>query len=361
MKHQNQNNSDNAARNISYAEAINEAIYQLMEQDSSVFVMGLGVNDSGAVFGTTTKAAKEFPERVIGIPLAENGLTGVALGAAAGGMRPIFTHQRMDFMLTAMDQIVNHLAKWEFMMAGKSKAPITIRSIIGRAVGGGWGQASQHAQSLQVLFSHIPGLNVVMPYSAYDAKGLLISCVRSSHPTFFIEHRSVHKEKGAVPAEMYEVPIGKAKKIKEGRDITIIGLSAMNMEIKKAVEELEKLGVDAEWIDLRSVKPWDREVVFSSVEKTRRLVFVSTDHKSFGVSAEIVCSIAEEMPQALKSVKRISLPDSPIPAGPAIEKEYYPNFVDVVNASADALGLESPFKNEDISTAEKEQIFKDVF
>ena len=253
------------------------------------------------------------------------------------------------------------MAKWEFMMAGKSNAPITIRAIVGRAVGGGWGQASQHAQSLQVLFSHIPGLDVVMPYSAHDAKGLLISCVRSNHPTFFIEHRSIHKEEGMVPVEMFEVPIGKAKKIKNGKDITLVGLSAMNMEVKKAVEELEKLGVDAEWIDLRSVKPWDKETVFSSVEKTRRLVIVSTDHKSFGVSAEIICSIAEKMPGILKSVKRISLPDSPVPAGPAIEKEYYPNFVDVINASADALGLESPFKREDISVVEEEQIFKDAF
>jgi len=359
VKHKSKNN--NATRNISYSEAINEAIFQLMEQDSSVFVMGLGVDGSGAVFSTTAKVAREFPERVIGIPLAENSLTGVALGAAVAGMRPIFTHQRMDFLLIAMDQIVNHLAKWEFMMAGKSNAPLTIRAIVGRAVGGGWGQASQHAQSLQVLFSHIPGLNVVMPYSAYDAKGLLISCVRSNHPVFFIEHRSIHKEEGAVPVEMFEVPIGKAKKIKNGKDITLVGLSAMNIEVKKAVEELEKLGVDAEWIDLRSVKPWDKEMIFSSVEKTRRLVIVSTDHKSFGVSAEIICSIAEEMPRTMKSVKRISLPDSPVPAGPAIEKEYYPNFVDVINATVDALGLESPFKREDIFATEKEQIFKDVF
>lgn len=348
-------------RNITYAEAIGEAILQLMEVDSSVFVMGLGVDDPSGIFGTTTLANNKFPKRFIGTPISENAMTGVALGAAVGGMRPISTHQRMDFLLMAMDQISNHLAKWDFLMAGKSKAPVTIRAIIGKGVGGGWGQACQHAQSLQAIFANIPGLKIVMPYSAYDAKGLLISSVKSNCATIFVEHRSIYREKDNVPENIYEVPFGKAKKLKEGNDVTVIGLSSMNTEIKRALIELEKLSIDAEWIDLRSVKPWDKELVYQSVKKTNKLVIAETGHRSFGVSAEIVSSIVEEKPGILKKVRRISLPDFSIPAGPTIEKEYYPDAFDIVTAVLEVLGKNEVIGRDQMNLSENSETFRDAF
>lgn len=334
-------------RIISYAEAINEATVQLLDENPSVCVMGLGVRDKSGVFGTTTKAAKKFPNRVINLPIAENSMTGIALGAAAGGMRPIFTHQRMDFLPMAMDQIVNHLAKWNFMMGGRSSAPVLIRAIIGQGVGGGWGQACQHAQSLQALFAHVPGLQVVMPSTAFDAKGLLIYCVRRDFPTIFIEHRAIHDEKCIVPAKMYEVPLGKAKKRSRGKDITIIGLSAMNSKICVAIKELKKRNIYCEWIDLCSIKPWDRKTIIASVKKTGKLLVVDTGHKSFGVSSEIIASIAEEDGRILKQVNRISLPDIPVPAGPSIEKEYYPNVNNIINVVLAMMGRKVLGKSED--------------
>lgn len=322
-------NSD--IRVITYADAVNEATLQLMEENERVLLIGLGV-DTG-VFNTTTKAYAKYPERVINTPIAENSMTGITLGASAAGMKVIMSHQRFDFLPMAMDQIINHLAKWNFLTNKKSSASVTIRAVIGHAVGGGWGQSCQHAQSFQALFAHIPGLKVVCPSSAYDAKGLLISCVRGSSPTLFIEHRRLHAKKDEVPESMYEVETDKAKVMRGGKDITIIGVSAMNIEIKQALSEIISQGIDPEWIDLRCISPLDKEIIFSSVEKTGRLLIVDTSHKSFGVGAEIIASIVEERPGILKTgtVQRISLPDLPIPAGPTIEKEYYPNFIDIIN------------------------------
>ena len=348
-------------RVISCAEAINEAIVQLMEETPSVFVLGLGVSDKSGVFGTTLRASKKFPERVLGLPISENSMTGIALGAAAGGMRPIFTHQRVDFLPMAMDQIINHLAKWQFIMGGKSPAPVVIRAIIGKGVGGGWGQACQHAQSLQALFAHIPGLKVAMPYTAFDAKGMLIHCVRKGFSTIFLEHRSLHSQKCAVPANMYEVPLGKAKKLRTGKDITIIGLSDMNSKIKIAVGELKKRNVDVDWIDLRSLKPWDKKMVFESVKKTKKLIVVDTGHRSFGAGAEIIAAIMEENPGILKKAGRISLPDIPVPAGPAIEREYYPGICGIINAALEMTGRKASAAAEDYEALEATGEFKEAF
>ncbi|PKN00406.1 MAG: alpha-ketoacid dehydrogenase subunit beta [Elusimicrobia bacterium HGW-Elusimicrobia-2] len=348
-------------RLISYAEAINEATFQLMDKNPSVFVMGLGVTDKSGVFGTTLKARAKFPDRVIGLPIAENAMTGIALGAAAGGMRPIFTHQRMDFLPMAMDQIINHLAKWKFSMGGKGSAPVVIRAIIGQGVGGGWGQACQHAQSLQAIFAHIPGLQVVMPYTAFDAKGMLIASVCNDAPVIFIEHRHLHGLKGDVPRKMYEVQLGKAAKLRTGKDVTIVGLSAMNIKIKIAVDELSKYGFDAEWIDLRSLKPWDEKMILKSVRKTKRLIVADTGHKSFGAGSEIIATLAEKLAGKLKGVKRISLPDMPVPAGPTIEKEYYPCANDIINAVFEMYGKKPVSNREYMKDSEPEVDFKEAF
>src|SRR4030042_4368225 len=219
-------------REVSSAQAILEATDQCMAEDSSVYIMGLGVTDPKGVFGTTLGLEAKYGKRVLDMPVAENGMTGVAIGSALIGMRPIMTHQRIDFMLLSFDQIINNAAKWHYMFGGKMKVPLTIRLLIGR----GWGQGPQHSQSLHALFTHIPGLKVVMPFTPYDAKGLLVSAVRDDNPVMYIEHRWLHNITGEVHAENYTVPLGKARIVKEGSDITIAASSYMVLEAMKAAD-----------------------------------------------------------------------------------------------------------------------------
>ena len=214
-------------RQITYCQAINEALKQVMERDKAVFIMGLGVDDAKRIFGSTVGLSEKFGKgRAFEIPISENAITGVAIGASLCGMRPVMTHQRMDFMFYCFDQLMNHAAKWHYMFGGEFSVPITIRSIIGR----GWGQGTQHSQSLQALFSHVPGLKVVMPATPYDAKGLLISSVLDDNPVIFIEHRKLYDVKGDVPEEFYKVEIGKANVLKKGKDVTIVGVSQIALE-----------------------------------------------------------------------------------------------------------------------------------
>jgi len=320
------------AREITYAKAILEATSQCMEADPSVYIMGLGVPDPKGVFGTTLGLAKRFGNsRVMDMPVAENGMTGIAIGSALVGMRPIITHQRIDFMLLSLDQIINNAAKWHYMFGGKLKVPIVFRLLVGQ----GWGQGPQHSQSLQALFAHIPGLKVVMPFSPYDAKGLLISAIEDDNPVIFIEHRWLHNITGNVPQEMYRVPIGAAKMVKKGSALTIVSSSYMTLEALRASEALQKLGVDTEIIDLRTIKPLDEKTIISSVNKTGRLLAVDGAWRSFGVSAEIIALAAEKCIGALKCApKRITLPDSPAPTSWALANHYYPRAVDIVEEAA---------------------------
>jgi pyruvate/2-oxoglutarate/acetoin dehydrogenase E1 component len=242
-------------RELTYAQAVLEATDQCMAEDPSVYIMGLGVTDPKGVFGTTLGLKeKHGDKRVLDMPVSENGMTGVAIGSALVGMRPIMTHQRIDFMLLALDQIINNAAKWHYMFGGKMKVPLTIRLLIGR----GWGQGPQHSQSLQSLFTHIPGLKVVMPFTPYDAKGLLVSAIKDDNPVIYIEHRWLHNITGIVPEEIYAVPLGKARIVKEGKDITIVSSSHMVLETMKAADYLEKDGISTEVIDLRTLLPLDR-------------------------------------------------------------------------------------------------------
>lgn len=317
-------------RGLFYREAIREALAQAMEKDQSVYILGEGVDDATGIFGTTLDLHKKFGrQRVFDIPVAENGMTGVAIGSAITGMKPIFVHMRMDFLLMSMDQIVNHAAKWRYMFGGRLRVPLTIRAIIGR----GWGSAAQHSQSLQALFTHIPGLKVVMPSTPYEAKGLLISSINDEDPVIFIEHRWLYDHFGYVPEEMYSLPIGKGVVKRPGRDVTVIGVSYMAIEAEKAALELAGENIDVEIIDLRSFKPIDVEIIKNSVKKTGRLVIADTGWKSCGVSAEITALALETCFDHLKApIVRVALPDVPTPASSVLEQKYYPGVKNIVAA-----------------------------
>ena len=314
-------------RIISYYKAINEAICQSMNLDKSVICYGLGVTDPKGIFSTTSGLEACFgKDRVFDMPTSENAMTGIAIGASLNGMRPIMTHQRLDFFLLAMDQLVNNAAKWHYMFGGQSSVPITIRLIIGR----GWGQGPTHSQSLHSWFAHIPGLKVVMPSTAYDAKGLLLSAIFDNNPVIFMEHRWLHNFLGDVPEEDYRVPIGKARILKEGNDITIISLSYMTIEALHAIEVLEKNGISSELIDLRTISPIDWETIYSSVKKTGRVIVLDIANETLSVAGEIIARISMELFDYLKiAPKRIALPDLPTPTSPALTKVYYKRAEDI--------------------------------
>jgi pyruvate/2-oxoglutarate/acetoin dehydrogenase E1 component len=310
-------------RSLSYVAALREAQEQLLETDARVFIMGEGVDDPGGIFGSTLGLADKFgPERVMDIAIAENGMTGVAVGAALAVMRPIFVHMRMDFLPLCMDQIINHAAKWYYMTGGAQSVPLVIRSIIGR----GWGSAAQHSQALHGLFLHIPGLKIAMPATPYDAKGLLIAAVEDGNPVMFIEHRWIYNSVGYVPAEKFQVPFGKGVVRQEGSDVTVVAISQMVYEAVKAARELANEGISVEVIDPRTVKPLDEELILQSVRKTGRLVIADVACKTGGVGAEITCRVVEKVPGCLQApVRRVNFPDTPTPSSPVLEDAYYPN------------------------------------
>lgn len=318
-------------RIITFADAIREAHAQLLRTDPRVFVLGQGVW-SPWYAGTSLKDLdKEFGrDRVIDSPVSENAATGAAIGAAMAGMRPIVFHPRMDFMLLATDTIVNQAANWAYIFAGQVPVPVTIRATIAR----GGEQGAQHSQALQALYAHVPGLKVVMPSTPYDAKGLLIAAVNDGNPVVFIDDRWLYEEKGEVPEAIYEVPIGKASVRRHGRDLTIVATSAMSPLSLKAAAELSSCGIEVEVIDLRTIKPWDKETVFASIRRTGRLMVVDAAWASCGVSAEIAACAAGEVFEALKApIVRVTLPDHPAPTSLALEKSYYLQVSDIVAAA----------------------------
>ena len=327
-------------RELKYGDAIKEAIDLCMEKDPSVYVIGEGVPDPKGIFGTTLSLVDKYgPNRVMDMPVSENGMTGICIGTALTGMRPIMVHQRIDFILLAMDQIVNNAAKWQYMFGGEANVPIVIRLIIGR----GWGQGAQHSQNLQSLFMHIPGLKVVMPTTPSDAKGLLISSVEDNNPVIFIEHRWLYDISGHVPEGMYRIPIGEANIIRQGEDITIVTTSYMTIESIRAYDMLKKVGVDAEIIDIRTIKPLDDDLVIDSVKKTGRLLVVDSGWKTVGVASEVMARVTEKGFEYLRSPpQRISLPDIPTPSTPSLTSDFYPTYITIIKKVLDILG-----KNED--------------
>ena len=317
-------------RQITYGQAINEALEQMMENDSRVFLIGLGVNSPWYVGATTQGLVEKFgKKRVIDTPVSENGFTGAGVGAALAGMRPVVIHPRMDFMYLALDQIANQAANWHYMFGGKICVPMVIRGIINR----GGEQAAQHSQALQAIFTHIPGLKVVMPATPYDAKGLLISAIEDDNPVVYIDDRWLYDLKEDVPEKIYRTPIGKAAIRKTGKDITVVATSYMVQEALKAANDLAKENISVEVLDLRSPKPIDTETIFLSVKKTGRLVVADAAWKSYGATAEISALVSENIFSYLKApIARVALSDTPAPAAYNLEKVYYPNYQNIITA-----------------------------
>ncbi len=314
-------------RKITFAKAVLEATDQIMAIDKSVYLMGLGVPDPKGIFGTTIGLQKKYSEkRVFDMPISENAMTGVCIGSAIRGMRPIITHQRADFFFLAFDQLINNASKWHYMFSNQMNVPMVVRLIVGQ----GWGQGPQHSQSIHSMLAHIPGLKIVMPSNPYDAKGLLVSAVKDNNPVIFIEHRWLHNIEGFVPEDIYEIEIGKAKKISNGNDLTIISLSNMTFEAWKAVSCLEKENISVDLIDIRSVKPLDKDMILDSVKKTGKVIIIDPDWKTLGFSSEIMAIICEEAFSFLKKPPvRITYPDRFVPTSWTLSNFYYPTHKEI--------------------------------
>lgn len=308
------------SRIISYAEAICEGTAQEMERDAQVVVIGQGVDDFKGFVGTTSGLVEKFgPDRVMDTPVAEDGMTGVAIGMALAGLRPIHTHIRMDFMLLAVNQLLNIAAKSRYMSGGAVQVPLTVRTVIGRS----WGQGAQHSQGLHALYAHVPGLKVVAPSTPYDAKGCLISAIRDNNPVIFVEHRLAHLSKGIVPREQYTVPLGKARVLAPGSDVTIVGISHQVVECMRAANKLGGVGLSAEVIDPVTLNPLDIETILISARKTRHLLVVDTAWTFCGMTAEIVAQVSERSPGI--RCRRLGFAPVPCPTTRNLENLFYPS------------------------------------
>ena len=315
-------------RQLNYAEAIREAHAQLLADDDRVVIIGQGLWSPWYVGHSMTNLEKEFGcERVIDSTVSENATTGAAVGMAVAGMRPIVVHPRMDFALLALDPIINQAANWSYLFGGRSGVPMVIRTIINR----GGEQGAQHSQALQAFFLHVPGLKVVMPATPEDAKGMLIAAVYDGNPVVYIDDRSLYDQKGPVPEQMYATPFGEAAIRREGHDVTIVASSRMVLLSIEAAETLQDEGISAEVVDLRTIKPWDKQTVCDSVAKTGRLVVADGSWATGGVASEIVAGVVTRAFDKLKtSPVRVCLPDAPAPTSRSLERAYYPNAHSIV-------------------------------
>ncbi|MEK4300838.1 alpha-ketoacid dehydrogenase subunit beta [Oceanobacillus sp. FSL W8-0428] len=323
-------------REITYLEAVREAMSQEMRENEDVFILGEDIGVYGGAFGVTRGMIEEFgPERVRNTPISESGIAGAAIGSALTGMRPILELQFSDFITIAMDQMVNQAAKIRYMYGGKGKVPMVLRT----PSGSGTGAAAQHSQSLEAWVAHIPGLKVVQPSTAHDVKGLLKAAIDDDNPVIFYEHKLLYKTKGDVPEEQYSIPLGKADVKREGTDVTIVATAIMVHRALEAAEELKKEGISAEVVDPRTLVPLDTETIIKSVSKTSRLVVVHEAVKRGGYGAEIASMIAEsEAFDYLDApIKRLGGAPSPIPYNPELEKLHVPQVPDIIQAVKETL------------------------
>jgi pyruvate dehydrogenase E1 component beta subunit len=299
-----------------------EATVQEMGRDPDVFVFGLGVDDPKGMYGTTSRLHEQFGAlRNFDTPLSEDAMTGVAVGAALAGMRPIHVHQRMDFVMLCMNQLVNVAAKTRYLSGGESKVPIVIRVIIGRS----WGQGAQHSQAFHSYFMHVPGLKVVAPSTPHDAKGCMIAAIRDDNPVIFMEHRMLYGHRGAVPENPYTVDFGKARRLTRGRDVTLVAISHMVVESLRAYHHLLAAGIEAEVIDPVSLAPLDMETISESAARTGRLLVVDNAWTCAGASAEILARIAESNPAKPIRIRRMGFAPVPCPTTKPLERLFYPD------------------------------------
>ncbi|MFH1724050.1 MAG: transketolase C-terminal domain-containing protein [Elusimicrobiota bacterium] len=322
---------------MQFRDALSLALRREMEADPAVFVFGLDVPDHKAIFGSVKGLLDRFgKDRVFGTPLSEDAMTGVALGAAAAGLRPVHVHIRVDFMMLAMNQIVNMVSNLRYMSGGKLKIPLVIRAVIGR----GWGQSAQHSKSLQSFFAHVPGLKVVMPSTPQDGYSLLRSAVRDDNPVVFLEHRWLYDIEGEVD-ETLSAPLGRASRRREGDALTVVSTSWMTVEAMKAAEVMAKRGVELEVIDVRSLMPLDSDPILSSVRKTRHCIVADYDWVFCGFSAELAARIHHECFGSLDApVERLGFAHVPCPTTRPLENRFYPSAVEIIRTSETLLGLE---------------------
>jgi acetoin:2,6-dichlorophenolindophenol oxidoreductase subunit beta len=326
-------------RQLTYAQALSEGLCQAMEADSSIFVTGIAVDYPSGIFGTTTEAAKRFgSSRVFDAPAMENALTGIAIGAAAMGKRPVIVHPRNDFMFLSFDNLINMAAKWRYMFAGRAgTVPIVVRAVIGK----GWGQGATHSQSLQAPLAHFPGLTVVMPAFPSDAKGLTVAALQHDGPVVILEHRSLYSIAGDVSEEFKATPIGKAVRVREGKDVTIVATSFMAYEAVHAAEELARHDISADVINLHTIRPLDEDTILQSIKKTGRLVVADTSWELCGVSSEIAALAAEKAWPYLKArIVRIALPNCPAPVSAKLEEVFYPKASTIARAALEIVGAD---------------------
>lgn len=323
-------------RTLTYVAAIVEAQAQLLRDDPTVFIAGEDVALYGGVFGTSRGLLGEFgPERVVDTPISESGIVGLAIGASATGLRPIVEIMFMDFVGVCMDQLVNQLAKMRYMFGGKATLPVTVRTMFG----GGRNMAAQHSQSLEAWFCHVPGLKVVMPSNPYDAKGLLVAAVRDDNPVIVCDHKTLLGMKAEVPEEIYEVPLGTARVVREGTNFTIVATGRMVNESLAAAETLAEDGLDVEVVDPRTLQPMDTETIVASVRKTHRALVAHEAVRFGGIGGEIAAQIQEDAFDYLDApVGRVGAPFSPVPFSPPLEKAYMPDAARIADEVRRVLG-----------------------
>jgi acetoin:2,6-dichlorophenolindophenol oxidoreductase subunit beta len=340
-------------RLVTLGDAIREGLTEAAVRDPSVLFMAEGVADPTAVFGTIADVGKHIePKRVIEMPVSENGLCGVAVGAALMGKRPIISFHRVEFALLAMEQIVNNAAKAHYISNGRHKVPLVIRMIVGR----GWGQGPEHSQSMESVFSYFPGLKVLMPTYPRDAKGMMVSAVADDNPVLVIEHRWCHYVRGDVPEGYYTEPLDGPRKVHEGTDLTIVATSYMTLEAVRAAEALSELGYSAAVFDLRVLRPLMLERIFESVRRTGRLLTVDTGFRKFGMGAEIAAETVSNCFSTMKGAPvRMGLPDHPTPSSRGLIPGFYPDSTSILRNAGRMLEIPESRIQDAVTELEKQR------
>ena len=340
-------------RNLKFTEAINEAMILSMKRQKNIICYGLGVDDPKRIFNTTKNLKEMFgSKRVFDVPTSENALTGIGIGSSLNGLRPVIVHQRLDFFLYAMDQLINGAAKWSYVFGGARSLPLTIRLIIGR----GWGQGPTHSQSLQSLFLHIPGLKVVMPSNSYQAKGLLNAAIFDNNPVLYLEHRWLHNTYSHVPKKFYKLALDQPQTLKKGKDLTIVSMGYMTNESIIADKILRSNGVQSEIIDMCVMSPLNLTKVFNSVKKTKHLLVLDTSSSICSLSSEILSQTFRNCFKYLKSKPKIlALPHVPQPTSFGLTKNFHNDYIDIIKSVKNILKI-----NKDIKFKVNKKILHDV-